>query len=106
MKDIVYDKLVRDYIPEIIRKNGKEPVTDTADKAEILVLLDRKLKEETQEYIESHSIEEMADILEVLHGIAYHMGVSWDEVENTRIKKRDERGGFETGVKLIKVRDN
>lgn len=65
--------------------------------------LDRKLQEEVQEYLESHSIEEMADVLEVLHGIAFHMGVSWDTIEQERIRKREERGGFEKGIRLLRV---
>lgn len=70
---------------------------------EMKAALDRKLQEEVQEYLESHSIEEMADVLEVLHGIAFHMGVSWDTIEQERIRKREERGGFEKGIRLLRV---
>ncbi len=58
-----------------------------------------------KEYIESKSIEEMADVLEVLHGLAFHQGISWDEVEATRVHKRDERGGFEKGIRLLEVKE-
>ncbi len=67
--------------------------------------LDRKLQEEVREYLDSSSIEEMADILEVLHGIAFHKGISWEEVETVRIRKRDERGGFEQGIRLLEVKE-
>ena len=65
--------------------------------------LDRKLQEEVQEYLDSHSIEEMADVLEVLHEIAFHMGISWNTIEQERIRKREERGGFEKGIRLLRV---
>ncbi len=106
MSSIHYDKLVRDRIPQVIRSEGKEPVTEVVPKEEIMPALNRKLQEEVREYLESGSVEEMADILEVLHGIAFHMGVAWDEVESVRAKKRDERGGFEDGIRLLEVRDN
>lgn len=103
MSSIHYDKLVRDKIPEVITAAGKHPVTDLMPKQEMKAALDRKLQEEVQEYLESHSIEEMADVLEVLHGIAFHMGVSWDTIEQERIRKREERGGFEKGIRLLRV---
>ena len=102
---IHYDKLVRDKIPDVIRQAGKEPVTDILSRESMAAALDRKLQEEVQEYLESGSVEEMADILEVLHGIAFHKGISWDDVESVRARKRDERGGFEKGVRLLEVKE-
>ena len=103
MSSIHYNKLVRDKIPEVIIAAGKHPVTDVLREQEMNAALDRKLQEEVQEYLDSHSIEEMADVLEVLHGIAFHMGISWDTIEQERIRKRDERGGFEKGIRLMSV---
>ncbi len=105
MVSIQYDKLVRDKIPEIIRQAGKQPITDILSQDDIAAALDRKLQEEVQEYLESGSVEEMADILEVLHGIAFHKGITWNEVESVRDRKRDERGGFEKGIRLLEVRE-
>ena len=103
MSSIHYNKLVRDKIPEVIIAAGKHPVTDVLPEQEMKAALDRKLQEEVQEYLDSHSIEEMADVLEALHGIAFHMGISWDTIEQERIRKRDERGGFEKGIRLMSV---
>ena len=58
-----YDKLVRDKIPSIIETSGRVPMTDTIPSEKIQEALDRKLQEETAEFLDSHSIEEMADIL-------------------------------------------
>ena len=104
MSSVYYDKLVRDKIPEVIRQAGKQPVTDTLSHETMAVALDQKLQEEVQEYLESSSVEEMADVLEVLHGIAFHKGISWEEVESVRVHKRDERGGFEKGIRLLEVK--
>ena len=105
MPAIQYDKLVRDKIPDVIRKAGKTAVIDTLSPDDMTDALDHKLQEEVQEYLESGSVEEMADVLEVLHGIAFHKGIPWDEVEAARVHKLDERGGFEKGIRLLEVRE-
>jgi predicted house-cleaning noncanonical NTP pyrophosphatase (MazG superfamily) len=69
---IRYDKLVRDKIPSIIEASGKTAVTDRIPPENMPAALDRKLQEEVKEFLESHSVEEMADVLEVFHGIAFH----------------------------------
>lgn len=100
---IHYDKLVRDHIPAMIRASGKTPLTDTIPPEKMQEALDRKLQEEVAEFLECHSVEEMADVLEVLHGIAFHGGIDWSLVEAERIRKNNERGGFEKGIRLIGV---
>ena len=92
---IHYDKLVRDKITAVIESAGKTAVTDRIPPENMQAALDRKLREEVGEYLESHSAEEMADVLEVLHGIAFHAGIDWNQVEAERLRKRGERGGFE-----------
>ena len=52
------------------------------------------------EYLADHSLEEMADLLEVMHGILYLKGISWEMLEKVRIQKRNERGGFEQRLLL------
>ena len=104
-RKIQYDKLVRDRIPAIVEAAGKAAVTDRIPPEEMQAALDRKLQEEVGEYLESHSVEEMADVLEVLHGIAFQAGMEWGQVEEVRLRKREERGGFEEGIRLIEVRE-
>ena len=102
---IHYDKLVRDKITAVIESAGKTAVTDRIPPENMQAALDRKLREEVGEYLESHSAEEMADVLEVLHGIAFHAGIDWNQVEAERLRKRGERGGVEEGIRLIEVRE-
>lgn len=105
MSAIVYHKLVRDRIPEIITASGKRPVVSSLSQNDMAEALDAKLREEVAEYLESHSIEEIADVLEVLHAIANSMGVSWQAVEEVRLEKQRKRGGFERGIILESVKE-
>ena len=46
MKNRVYNKLVRDRIPEIIEADGKSCINETLSDAQYLEMLDAKLNEE------------------------------------------------------------
>lgn len=87
-------KLVRDKIPQIIIEDGKTPLTRILDDEEYLKELDKKLNEEIAEYQQDKSIEEMADVLEVLFAICEARGYSVDELMKVREEKREKRGGF------------
>lgn len=91
-------KLVRDRIPQIIIEDGRTPVVRTLSDEEYLSELDRKLNEEVAEYQADKSLEEMADILEVLLAICEARGHSVDELIEVRDKKREKRGGFRDKV--------
>ena len=103
MKD-VYNKLVRDNIPEIIVAQGDIPVTKTLNDAEYFQALNLKLQEEVAEYFAGFCIEEIADVLEVIHAIIEHKGISFDEIEQIRKNKKDERGSFYKRINLIEVK--
>ena len=100
-----YNKLVRDKIPEIIESNGQYCETKILDDETYLRVLDIKLNEEIDEYQESKSIEEIADILEVLMAIAKARGYSWQDVLKTQLVKRSERGGFDNKIFLVSAED-
>lgn len=96
----VYNKLVRDKIPDIIKKDNEKPVTRILDDEEAIKYLNAKLLEETNEYLEAENIEELADILEVFHGILKAKNISFEDVESVRIQKKNERGGFDNKIFL------
>tara|TARA_B110000438_G_scaffold238525_1_gene236346 strand:+ start:127 stop:438 length:312 start_codon:yes stop_codon:yes gene_type:complete len=96
-----YDKAIRDKIPEIIQKDGHSCNVETLSDEEFLEQLEKKLSEEVAEYQNDKNPEELADILEVIYRIAQLKGVSKDELEKIRIKKSEERGGFEKNLFLI-----
>lgn len=91
-------KLVRDKIPQIIIADGKKPITRILTDEEYLIELDKKLNEEIAEYQEDKSIEEMADVLEVLFAICEARGHSVEELMEVRSAKREKRGGFEQKI--------
>ncbi len=91
-------KLVRDKIPEIIESDGKTPITRILDEEEYLSELDKKLNEEVAEYQNDKSLEEMADVLEVLFAICEGRGYSIDELMTVKENKRDKRGGFKKRI--------
>lgn len=101
----VYNKLVRDKIPQIIEEEGKKYDIRIAEKEEIYTLLEDKLKEEVAEFIKDKNLAELADIMEVIIGLAKNLGHSEEELMKKRIEKREERGGFERGIVLEQVHD-
>ena len=105
MKKIEYHKLVRDRIPEIIEKDGKTCVCSELSQEDYIIMLDQKLNEELAEYQESKSMEELADLLEVMAAVAAARGSSLDEVERIRLGKKEKRGGFEKKILLETVID-
>lgn len=103
MKTIRYDKLVRDLIPDIIRADGKDCTVEELSEEEYLRLLDAKLNEELSEYQESKSLEELADLLEVMRAVVTARGWSWEELERVCREKATKRGGFERRLLLREV---
>lgn len=103
----VYNKLIRDHIPQIIATNGKESHTRILEEEEYARELVIKLKEESEEYFSAQnsqeSLEELADMLEVIRALAVVHGASWVRLEALREKKAEARGGFQDRMYLIDV---
>ncbi len=97
---IIYNKLVRDKIPEIIEADGKTCKTRVLSDDEHKAALEEKLNEEVAEYQKDKNLEEMADILEVLHALCIANGYSLEKLEKLRAEKADKRGGFDNKVFL------
>ena len=102
----LYHKLVRDRIPEIIEADGKTCICETLSQEEYLHLLEEKLNEELAEYQESKSLEELADLLEVMQAVVKARGWTVEELELVRADKAAKRGGFEKKLLLKQVIEN
>ena len=100
----VYNKLVRDRIPEIIKESGKECKIERVNGIEKQELLEKKLLEEVNEYMADKNLEELADVMEVLFGLANELGFTEDDLLNKRNEKLLERGGFKEGIVLVNVK--
>jgi len=91
----IFNKLVRDKIPQIIESNNEICHVEILDEKTYLEKLNEKLQEEMREYLESGEIEELADLEEVLRAILKAKKVEHDDFEKIRIKKVEKRGAFE-----------
>ena len=99
-----YDKLVRDKIPEIIEHSGKKATYRILGEAEYKEYLEKKLDEEVAEFHESKSVEELADILEVIYALCSVYSTQ-NTVKVEQLNKYIERGGFAKRICLIEVEE-
>lgn len=103
----VYNKLVRDNIPDIIHNNGEKPITRILSNDEYKQELERKLYEEYQEVLNTTNskdrIEELADMLEIIISLAKLEDKSLDDVVDVAKAKRLKRGGFDKKIYSEKV---
>ena len=102
---IIHNKLVRDKIPQIIEQSEKRCTTRILSADEYSAALDAKLQEELNEYLADGSMEELADLLEVMMAAAEAHGHSFAEVESIRKAKAAQRGGFRERIWLESVSD-
>ncbi len=94
------EKLVRDWIPWIIRSQGRDCECRVADGEEYPRMLVEKLDEEVVEFKTERNLEELADIMEVLFALAKEMGYSDSDLIEENARKRGERGSFEDRIVL------
>ena len=102
-----YNKLVRDNIPNIILDDNELPITRILSLDEFKTELYKKLNEECKEVLNSktkkETIEELADILEVIKSIAKLNGEGLEKIINIANEKRLKKGGFDKKIYLEKT---
>tara|TARA_R110002020_G_scaffold179938_10_gene373732 strand:+ start:40 stop:354 length:315 start_codon:yes stop_codon:yes gene_type:complete len=96
----IYQKLVRDRIPEIITEAGKDFSVTQLRGERLQDYGMKKLQEEVQEFVENPCAEEAADIMEIFHFVCNRMGIKDSEIMAQVTSKRILRGGFEMGYIL------
>ena len=102
----IYNKLVRDKIPEIIKNNGEIPIIKTLDESEYKEELEKKLYEEYQEVLDASNeerLEELADMLEIIRALAKIENKNLNDIIAIADKKNKKRGSFEEKIYLEKV---
>jgi predicted house-cleaning noncanonical NTP pyrophosphatase (MazG superfamily) len=94
-----YNKLIRDKIPEIIRKDHKEAEVIQLDELAFLEALKVKLIEEAQEIKAAQDREtilsELADLQEVMDYIKQHYAIDQMEINTQQALKAFSRGKFD-----------
>lgn len=103
MRKKTYHKLVRDLIPQIIERTGKTCITSVLSDEEYLQMVDEKLSEELAEYHADGSIEELADLIEVIYAAAKARGYTIEQLESVRLEKVQQRGSFDKRILLTEV---
>lgn len=105
----IYNKLIRDRILEIIEEDGKTYDMEILSKERHEEEIKAKLTEEVHEYQatqnDQEALEELADILELIHAALPLHNASFEQLEEVRLKKKEKRGGFDKGIYLIEVHD-
>jgi predicted house-cleaning noncanonical NTP pyrophosphatase (MazG superfamily) len=106
----IYNKLVRELIPNTIESDDKSCVTYTLDDSQYIKEVNKKMYEELAEYegalTSDDAVEELADLLELIHAAAKFHGVTVGELEVVNVEKAAKRGGFEERIYLVEVDDD
>lgn len=102
----VYNKLIRDKVPEVIAKNGQLAAIRTLSDDEFSQELEKKLQEEVAEYLQDKTADELIDIMEVVYALGEQRGHTPESLERLRLKKAQTRGGFDERLFLMSVDDN
>ena len=101
-----YNKLIRDRIPEIVKRAGWTPTVRILKKSEFLNALKKKVFEESGELIQAKDkkgiIDEIVDIQELLDVLASEIKITKSEIKKFQAAKRKKRGGFKKRLFLIK----
>ncbi|MBE5822090.1 MAG: phosphoribosyl-ATP pyrophosphohydrolase [Clostridiales bacterium] len=101
----IYNKLIRDNLVEHMRNKGLQVEYEILDEKRYIEELNKKLLEEVNEYLRDYSIEEMADIMEVIYAILETKNISIEEVDKVRLEKRLRKGAFKDRIFLKTVEE-
>lgn len=103
----IFNKLVRDNIPDKIEQNGEVAVTKILDNQEYREELYKKLLEEANEVVNAKTkddiLEELADVYEVVRAISELENSNIDNVVEISNNKKLKRGGFTKKIFLVKT---
>jgi len=100
MKKVLYNKLVRDRIPEIITDAGKTCVCNPVEGEALVSYARKKLLEEVNEFLDDPSPEEAADVMEIFHLLCDLYEIKDSHIMAQSTAKRVTKGGFDKGLIL------
>ena len=95
-----YNKLIRDNNVKLMEDKGCKVTYEILDDKRYGQELDKKLQEEVSEYLADYSVEEMADVMEVIYAMLDFRGITMEEVEKVRLNKRNLKGAFKNKIFL------
>ncbi|MBX4200644.1 nucleoside triphosphate pyrophosphohydrolase [Candidatus Parcubacteria bacterium] len=95
-----YNKLVRDNIPDYIKGKGEAVIFHIATEQEYWQKLKEKIGEEAVEFSKNESIDELADILEIIDAIIDYKQFDRQEIEKVKVQKAEKKGKFSKRIIL------
>ena len=99
----IYNKLVRDKIPQRINKvEGKKANYKILNEKQYMDELNKKVIEEAHEFIEENSVEELGDLMEVISTIMKIKNITTKDVRKAMEEKRDKKEEKELNKKWRK----
>ena len=98
-----FEKLIRDRIyTKMLNQNSVVRLKQVSSQSQLLYYYKAKLVEESNEASSAQSeqdlVEELADLVEIIHGIAYVIKTDFEAIEKVRLSKRQANGGFVQGI--------
>ena len=100
-----YNKLIRDNNVKLMEDKGCKVTYEILDDKRYGQELDKKLQEEVAEYLSDFSVEEMADVMEVIYAMLDFRGITMEEVEKVRLNKRNLKEAFKNKIFLKDVEE-
>lgn len=110
----IFDKLCRDKVPDLIKKDGMDHVIeklnpeDPVDRTRLLGYVRKKVLEEAQEVADARTTEEVeeevADLVEVCVKLLSLYSRSELAINNARITKRMNAGDFKQNYILKEIK--
>jgi predicted house-cleaning noncanonical NTP pyrophosphatase (MazG superfamily) len=104
----IYNKLVRDKIPDIITSDGRKCETEILSEVDYKQALRDKITEEGEEVRSASDgdlLTEIADLYEVIDALIMAYGLSKEDIIRRQDERRKSRGGFVKRIKLISTSD-
>lgn len=100
----IYNKLVRDKIPEIIRNDNKICKIKMLNEQDYILELKQKLCEEAKEVLNADSktkvAEELADVLEIIDALKDVYNFTNQDIQYIKEKKANKNGRFKEKIYL------
>ena len=100
-----YNKLIRDNNVKIMEDRGCRVTWEKMNAKKYGEELDKKLREEIEEFLENYDPEEMADVIEVIYAQLEFRNIKREDVEKIRIEKRNRKGAFKNRIFLKTVEE-
>lgn len=101
-----YNKLVRDYYPELLKQKGKTTEIEVLGGCQYSEKLMENFDEGVSNFKKANSdrlLSEIIDLLEIVYAIADHRGITESEVDFMRQLKKNQSGGFKKRIMLKSI---